>query len=95
MTPTTTTDPTRGTPAVTALGDDAATAAVTSAAKSLGLPTVRAEASRIAAALTHLAYLAEVPSVACDDRDHRRRIRQVHQVKFPGTSACQTSMPAS
>ncbi len=76
------------TPAVSALTGDAAQAAVTTAAKDLGLPTVRAEAGRIATAaakarLTHLAYLAEVLSAECDDREQRRRLRRVNEAKFP------------
>ena len=76
------------TPAVTALGADAAQAAVTAAAKALGLPTVREEAARYAAAaakarLTHLAFLAEVLSAECDDREHRRRQRRINEAKFP------------
>lgn len=58
-------------PAVTALSDDAA--GVTAAAKSLGLPTIRAEAASIATAaakarLTNMAYLAEVLSAECSSK---------------------------
>lgn len=86
------------TPAVTALGADAAQAAVTAAAKALGLPTVREEAARYATAaakarLTHLAFLAEVLSAECDDREHRRRQRRINEAKFPATNACPTSTP--
>lgn len=75
-------------PAVTALSDPAAQAAVTAACLTLGLPTVRTQATVLAAAaarerLTHTAYLAEVLVAECDDRDARRRIRRVKEAKFP------------
>lgn len=75
-------------PAVTALGQDAAAAAVTAAATTLGLPSVRAHAGPIAQAaarerLSHLAYLSEVLSTECDDRAVRRKIRRVREAKFP------------
>lgn len=75
-------------PAVRALGDDAASAAVASACTRLALPTVRDQSGPIAAAaarerLGHLAFLAEVLSAECDDREARRRIRRVKEAKFP------------
>lgn len=75
-------------PAVTALSDHAASAAVTAACRTLGLPTVREQAGELAAAaarerLTHTAYLAEVLVAECDDRDARRRVRRVQEAKFP------------
>ena len=74
--------------AVSALSDPAAEAAIGVACRTLQLPTVRAEAARIADAaarqrLTHRAYLAEVLSAECDDRDSRRRVRRVLEAKFP------------
>ena len=74
--------------AVTALSDPAAALRVDAACRTLALPTVRAEAGRIAAAaarerLSHGAFLAEVLTAECDDRDSRRRIRLVHEAKFP------------
>lgn len=87
-TPTKTRTTASSAPAVTALSEPAAQAAVTAAAKALGLPTVREEAPAIATAaakarLTHLAYLAEVLSAECDDREQRRRMRRVNEAKFP------------
>ena len=75
-------------PPVTALADPAAEAAITAACHTLGLPSVREQAAPIAAAaarerLSHKAYLAEVLTVECDDRQARRRIRRVHEAKFP------------
>ena len=74
--------------AVTALSDPAAALRVDAACRTLALPTVRAEAGRIAAAaarerLSHGAFLAEVPTAECDDRDARRRVRLVREAKFP------------
>jgi len=74
--------------AVTALTDPAADAAIGAACRTLHLPTVRTEAARIAEAaarerLSHRAYLAEVLTAECDDRDARRRIRRVQEAKFP------------
>ena len=74
--------------AVTALSDPAAQLRVDAACRTLALPTVRAEAGRIAEAaarerLSHGAFLAEVLTAECDDRDARRRIRLVHEAKFP------------
>ena len=59
------------------LSDPAAEAAITAACRLLHLPTVRAEAGRIAEAaarerLTHRAYLADVLAAECDDRESRR-----------------------
>jgi len=91
MTPRTTPLPARAaTAAVTAMSDPAADAAIHAACRVLALPTVRAEATRIAQAaarerLTHKAFLAEVLAAECDDRDARRRIRRVNEAKFPRT----------
>ena len=77
-----------GRPAVTTLTDPAADAAIIAACLILGLPTIRAQAGALADAaarerLTHKAYLAEVLSAECDDRDARRRVRRVKEAKFP------------
>ena len=61
----TTTPPAAGTAALTALTDPAAEAAIGAACRALHLPTIRAEATRIADVaarerLSHKAYLAEV-----------------------------------
>jgi DNA replication protein DnaC len=68
--------------------DVAAEASITVAARELHLPTVRAEAVRLAdIALrerqSHLAYLAEVLAAEVDDRTERRRTRRVAEAKFP------------
>ena len=78
------------TAAVTALTDAAAEAAITAACRTLFLPTIRSQAAPLADAaarerLTHRAYLAEVLSAECDDRESRRRIRRVKEAKFPRT----------
>ena len=77
-------------PAVTAMSDPAAQLAIDGGCRALHLPTVRAEAGRIAEAaarerLSHKAFLAEVLTAECDDRDARRRIRRVLEAKFPRT----------
>jgi hypothetical protein len=64
-----------------AVSDTAAQAAIGAAARELKLPTVRAEAARLAGIAarerhTHLAYLAEVLSAELDDRSGRRRARR-------------------
>jgi DNA replication protein DnaC len=71
-----------------AISEDAAQAAIGAAARELRLPTVRAEAARLAQTATrerhtHLAYLAEVLSAEIDDRAERRRARRVAEAKFP------------
>ncbi len=81
--------------AVTALTEPAAELAIAAAAKLLGLPTVRDEHARIAEAaarerLSHNAFLAEVLTAECDDRDARRRIRRVNEAKFPRTKRLDT-----
>jgi DNA replication protein DnaC len=75
-------------PPVTALSDPAADAAIQAACRALALPTVRDQAAALAQAaarerLSHKAYLAEVLSAECDDRDARRKIRRVNEAKFP------------
>ncbi len=81
--------------AVTALTEPAAELAITAATKLLGLPTIRDEHARIAEAaarerLSHNAFLAEVLTAECDDRDARRRIRRVNEAKFPRTKRLDT-----
>jgi DNA replication protein DnaC len=68
--------------------DPAADAAIGAACRSLHLPTVRTQAGRIADAaardrLSYRAFLAEVLTAECDDRDARRRLRRVNEAKFP------------
>jgi hypothetical protein len=64
------------------------TAAISTAARELHLPTVRAETTRLAEIAvrqrhTRLAYLAEVLAAEVDDRSQRRRIRRITDAKFP------------
>jgi DNA replication protein DnaC len=78
------------TAAVSRLAEPAAEAAIAAATKTLQLPTIRAQAGQLAAAaakqrLSHKAFLAEVLTAECDERDARRRIRLVHEAKFPRT----------
>jgi DNA replication protein DnaC len=85
-----TTTTARATPAVTALSDPAAEAAIHTACRTLQLPTVRAEAVAMAQAaakqrLSHKAFLAEVLLAECDERDARRQVRRVKEAKFPRT----------
>jgi DNA replication protein DnaC len=68
--------------------DAAAQASIGAAARELHLPTVRAEAARLAEIAarerqTHLAYLAEVLAAEVDDRSERRRTRRINDAKFP------------
>lgn len=73
---------------VTALSEQAADLAIAAGTTALHLPTIKAEASRIADAavrerLSHKAFLAEVLTAELDDRDSRRRLRRLHEAKFP------------
>lgn len=57
-------------------------------ARELHLPTVRAEATRLAEIAvrnrhTHLGYLAEVLAAEVDDRTARRRSRRINDAHFP------------
>jgi len=75
-------------PPVTALSDPAAEAAIGAACRALSLPTIREQAGPLAAAagrerLSHKAYLAEVLTAECDERDTRRRVRLLKEAKFP------------
>src|SRR5215218_7286650 len=70
------------------MSEPAAEAAIVAAARALHLPTVRAEAPRLAddatkAGFTHRAYLAELLSLEVDERDTRRRERRVAEAHFP------------
>jgi len=70
------------------LTEEAAEAAISSACRSLHLPTVRDEAGPMAAVaakerLTHRGYLAEVLTAEVDERDTRRRARRVVEARFP------------
>jgi DNA replication protein DnaC len=74
--------------AVSTMSDPAADAAIGAACRILQLPTIRAEAAAIAdaaaaARLSHRAFLAEVLSAECDDRESRRRLRRVNEARFP------------
>ena len=73
---------------VTGLSDTAALASIGAAARELQLPTVRADAARLAEIAvrerhTHLGYLAEVLSAEVDDRTSRRRARRIAEARFP------------
>jgi DNA replication protein DnaC len=78
------------TAAISRLAEPAADAAIAAAAKTLQLPTIRAQAGQLAAAaakqrLSHKAFLAEVLTAECDEREARRRIRMINEAKFPRT----------
>jgi IstB-like ATP binding protein len=73
---------------VTGVSDTAALAAIGAAARELKLPTVRADAARLAEIAvrerqTHLGYLAELLSAEIDDRTGRRRARRIGEARFP------------
>jgi DNA replication protein DnaC len=73
---------------MTTMTDTAAKAAIGAAARELHLPTVRAEAIRLAEVaqrnrLSYLAFLAEMLSAEVDDRAERRRERRIHEATFP------------
>jgi DNA replication protein DnaC len=68
--------------------DEAAQAAIGAAARELRLPTIRAEATRLAEIAGrerqfYLAFLAEVLAAEVDDRTERRRARRITEAKFP------------
>ena len=72
----------------TMTSDSGAQAAIGAAARELHLPTVRAEATRLAEIAvrerhTHLGFLAEVLAAEVDDRSERRRVRRINEAKFP------------
>lgn len=73
---------------MTKMSDTAAAAAIGAATRELHLPTVRAEAERLAemaqrSRTSHLGYLADVLAAEVDDRAERRRQRRVHEARFP------------
>jgi DNA replication protein DnaC len=73
---------------MTGISDTAALAAIGAAARELKLPTVRADAARLAEIAvrerqTHLAYLAELLAAEIDDRTGRRRTRRIAEAHFP------------
>ncbi|MGH3365587.1 MAG: ATP-binding protein [Nocardioidaceae bacterium] len=73
---------------MTAMSDTAATAAISTAARELHLPTVRAEHTRLAEIAvrerqSHPVFLAEVLAAEVDDRAERRRVRRINAAKFP------------
>jgi DNA replication protein DnaC len=73
---------------MTKMTQTAALAAIGAASRELHLPTVRAEAERLAEVAEreragHLAYLAEVLSAETDDRAERRRTRRIREARFP------------
>jgi DNA replication protein DnaC len=68
--------------------DQAAQAAIGAAARELRLPTIRAEASRLAEIAvrerqSYLVFLAELLAAEVDDRAERRRARRITEAKFP------------
>jgi DNA replication protein DnaC len=68
--------------------DTAAQAAIRAATRELHLPTVRTESLRLAEVAergqaTYLGYLAEVLAAEVDERGERRRLRRVHEARFP------------
>jgi DNA replication protein DnaC len=70
------------------VSDTAAQAAIGAAARELHLPTVRAEAPRLAEIAlrerqSHLAFLAEVLAAEVDERCERRRTRRIAEARFP------------
>ncbi len=73
---------------MTKMTQTAAIASIGAASRELHLPTVRAEAQRLAEVAersrsTHLAYLADVLASEVDDRAERRRVRRIHEARFP------------
>jgi DNA replication protein DnaC len=67
--------------------DAAAQASIGAAARELHLPTVRAEATRLAEIAarecqSHLGYRAEVLAAEVDERTERRRTRRINDAKF-------------
>jgi DNA replication protein DnaC len=73
---------------MSARSDEAAQAAIGAAARELRLPTIRAEASRLAEIATrerqsYLVFLAEILAAEVDDRGERRRTRRIAEAHFP------------
>lgn len=68
--------------------EQAAVAGIEQACRLLRLPTIRERFEEIAAAaqreqLSYLGFLAELVMAECEDRDHRRAARRVHEAGFP------------
>jgi DNA replication protein DnaC len=68
--------------------EPAAEAAIRVACRELHLPTIAAEAARIAddaakERLTHRAFLAEVLAAEVEERANRRRTRRLLEARFP------------
>jgi DNA replication protein DnaC len=73
---------------MSARSDEAAQASIGAAARELRLPTIRAEAGRLADIATrehqsYLVFLAEVLAAEVDDRTERRRARRITEARFP------------
>ena len=73
---------------MTRSSEPGAEVAIVAAATALHLPTIRAEAGRIAddaarEQLTHRRFLAEVLTAEVDERDTRRRARRIVEARFP------------
>jgi DNA replication protein DnaC len=73
---------------MSARSDQAAQAAIGAAARELRLPTIRAEATRLAEIAarerqSYLVFLAEVLAAEVDDRSERRRARRIAEAHFP------------
>jgi DNA replication protein DnaC len=68
--------------------DTAALASIEAATRELHLPGMREHAARLAAQAqrakaTYLGYLADTLTVEVDDRAERRRLRRIHEARFP------------
>jgi DNA replication protein DnaC len=73
---------------MTKMTGTAALAAIGAATRELHLPTVRAEAQRLAemaerSRAGHLSYLADVLAAEIDERAERRRERRIREARFP------------
>ena len=68
--------------------EQAATAAIDQACRTLRLPTIRSGVDDVVTAaeheqLTYRGFLAELLLAECDDRDRRRSVRHVKSAGFP------------
>jgi DNA replication protein DnaC len=73
---------------MTTTADAAAIASIEAATRELHLPGIREHAARLAAQAqrskaTYLGYLADALTVEVDDRAERRRLRRIHEARFP------------
>ena len=73
---------------MSATADAAALASIEAATRELHLPGIREHAGRLAAQAqrskaTYLGYLADTLAVEVDDRAERRRLRRIHEARFP------------